>query len=68
MLNLKIGSFPIGPEGKYGTAEIAIVEGKIVSSLSVSPKAVLDEAASKLPGGAVPGEVATFLEASIGLA
>lgn len=67
MLNVKIGSFPIGPEGKYGSVDIAIVDGKLTQSTSLSPKAVLDEAAKAI-GGAVPAEIATFLEASVGLA
>lgn len=67
MLNKELGTFPIGPEGKYGTVSVAIVEGKLVSSVALSPKAALDAAAAHLPGGAIPQEVAQFLENAVGL-
>lgn len=66
MLNVNLENAPIGPEGVYGTAAIAIVDGKLQVSVSLSPKAVLDAVAKKV-GGPIPAEVATFLESAIGL-
>lgn len=67
MLNKDLGSWPIGPNGVYGSAKVAIVEGQIVGSLALSPKGIIDAVAKDI-GGPVPAEVASFLEASIGLA
>ncbi len=66
MLNKELGSWPVGPEGRYGVAKIAIVEGKIVSSFEISPKGILDSVAKDI-GGPVPAEVAAFLENAVGL-
>lgn len=66
MLNQQILNEPIGPNGVYGSVTVSIVEGKLVTSLNLSPKAVLDAAAKKI-GGPVPAEVATFIEAAVGL-
>lgn len=57
---------PIGPNGVYGKVTVSVVDGQLVSSVVLSPAAVLNAAAAKI-GGAIPVEVATFLEASIGL-
>lgn len=67
MLNVDLESLPIGPNGEFGTTKIAIVDGKLVASQSLSLKAVLDSLAKKI-GGPVPAEVAQFLETTIGLA
>jgi hypothetical protein len=66
MLNLDIVKAPIGPNGEYGAADLAIVDGKLQVSVQLSPKAVLDAAAKKI-GGPIPAEVAQFLEQAIGL-
>lgn len=67
MLNAKIGTFPIGPNGIYGEVDIAVVDGKLVQSTTLSPKAVLDEAA-KLVGAPWAAEAAQFIEGTVGLA
>lgn len=66
MLNLEIGTYPIGPNGEYGTVTVGFVNGKLSASVALSPKAAIDAAAKKI-GGVVPAEVAAFLESSIGL-
>lgn len=65
-MNQKIGVFPFGPEGKFGSVEVSMVDGQLVASVKLSPKALLDEAALKV-GGPIPAEVAAFLENAIGL-
>lgn len=65
MLNKVLIEQPIGPNGEYGSATLSVVDGKLVSSVSVSPKAVLDAAAKDI-GGVAP-EVAQFLETAVGL-
>lgn len=66
MLNMELGNFPIGPNGIYGSVKIAFVNGQLVSSVLLSPKAALDAAASAM-GGSLPAEVAKFLEGAVGL-
>lgn len=66
MLNHEIGTYPIGPNGEYGSVTIGMVDGQLVSSVKLSPKAALDAMAKKI-GGPIPAEVAQFLENAIGL-
>ncbi len=66
MLNVKIITQPIGPNGVYGSVDVAFVEGKLQASVNLSPKGCLDEAA-KAVGGATAEAVATFVEGAIGL-
>lgn len=71
MLNVKIISQPIGPNGEFGSVDVAFVNGQLVSSVTLSPKAAIDAAAKDLAaksGSPIPGEVATFLEGAVGLA
>lgn len=72
MLNAKIISQPIGPNGEFGTVDVSLVEGKLVAGVTLSPKACVDAAAkdiAKVAGGsAIPGQIAGFLEAAVGLA
>lgn len=65
MLNVKIISQPIGPEGIYGSVDLNVVDGKIVSAVTISPKGILDEAAKKI-GGSAPA-IAAGLESAVGL-
>lgn len=66
----------IGDVGKY---EVDFVDGKLVAKanassngidakmeISISGKAVLDGIAAKI-GGAIPAEIAAFLESALGL-
>lgn len=65
-MNKTLITQPIGPNGEFGTITIALVNGKLVSSVNLSPKALIDSLAKDI-GGPVPAEVATFLEGAIGL-
>lgn len=51
--------------GNFGEAKIDFVDGKIVASLEVSPKALLDMVVAK--AGPLPQEIAQFLETALGL-
>lgn len=71
MLNVKIISQPIGPNGEFGSVDVAFVDGKLMSSVSLSPKAAIDAAAKDIAGktgSAIPAEIAAFLEGAVGLA
>ena len=71
MLNLNIIKQPIGPNGEFGNVSVDFVNGQLVSSVTLSPKAALDAAAkdvAKSTGSPIPGEVATFIEGAVGLA
>lgn len=66
MLNKDLGSWPLGPNGAYGQAKVAFVDGKLVASMELSPKGALDAVAKDI-NNPLATEVATFLEASTGL-
>jgi hypothetical protein len=67
MLNKVLIDQPIGPNGEFGSVRVAVVDGKLVSSVELSPKAALDAIAKDI-GGPVPAEVAQFIELAGGLA
>lgn len=66
MLNKLLIVQPIGPNGEYGSCSVSVVDGKVVASVSLSPKAALDAIAKDI-GGPVPAEVAQFIENAVGL-
>jgi hypothetical protein len=71
MLNLNVIKQPIGPSGEFGMVSVDFVNGQLVSSVTLSPKAALDAAAKDLAaktGSVIPAEVAVFLEGAVGLA
>ena len=67
MLNAKIISQGIGPNGEFGTVDVSVVDGKLVAGVTLSPKACLT-AAAKDVGGTIAPEVALFIESAVGLA
>lgn len=71
MLNVKIISQPIGPNGEFGSVDVAFVNGQLSSSVILSPKAALDAAAKAIAGTSgnpIEAEVASFIENAVGLA
>lgn len=56
-----------GPLGKVGSYDVALKDGKLQFSVSIGPKEILDALAAKI-GGAVPAEIAKFIEDTFGLA
>jgi hypothetical protein len=65
-MNENLLSFPLGPNGEYGAVSLALVNGQLVQSTTLSGKALLDALAKKI-GGPVPAEIATFIENTFGL-
>lgn len=55
-----------GQLGVVGEYKVALVDGKLVASLELSPKVILDSLAHKI-GGPVPEQIATFIETAFGL-
>jgi uncharacterized membrane protein YgaE (UPF0421/DUF939 family) len=67
MLNKELIVQPIGPNGEFGTVTVGFVDGQLVSSVKLSPKAALDAIAKDIHNP-MAQTAATFIEGAIGLA
>lgn len=65
-MNDTLVSGGLGPNGEYGNYSVGFVSGKLQVQSTVSLKAVLNAAASKI-GGSWATAAATFIENAVGL-